>query len=283
MEKSEFIKCFGAMRTVFDAVSAAASSLMEMNAMNVSPTEEESVRLQSVFEEITGHIRRLKTDAEDKVREYSVKKEESAAISQGITEEYTKMQERLLLLEKENADARIKWVQKGAEKEEFERKCRESEAELEDIVRRRDAEVEKTRKKRKELQKWFWVPGYGIYLAIDTLVNEFNNKISSLNARLERERSHRDDLEREYHAASCEMEKRKLEMESIRGRIEKQLAQAEHLNAKIRDYKAQLLCWEDFYMQMSRLEAKLKAGTNSPDMLYEVVELMEAFGNAAEE
>lgn len=283
MGKEEFIKYFSTMRTVFQAVSAAASSLMEMNAMNVSPTAEESIRLQSAFTEIADHIRRLKDDAQEKVREYNAKKEESAVMSKKAIEEYTKMQEKLLSLEKENADARVALVQKGAEKDEAMRKCREVETKLEETSRDLEDEIRKARKKQKDLKKWFWVPGYGLYLAIDTLINELNNEISSLNEQLKREKRRMDDLVCQYQVIGQEMEKRSQEMELVKEKMANQIKQIECQEAVINNCKKQLLYWEDFYMQMSNLEEEFKAGTYSPDGLYELVERMEAFESAAEE
>lgn len=286
MEKREFIKYLGAMRIVFDAVSAAASSLMEMNAVNainVSPTEEESGRLQSAFEEISGHICQLRDDARKKVIEYQKKKEESAALSQKAMEEYTKMQKKLLLLEKENGDAKVELAQKVAEMKMSEEQCKEAEARLAEVRWRKENEVRKSRKKQNNLKKWFWVPGYGLYLAIDTLVNELDNEIGSLNARLEQEHRHKDELEYRHNEISRAVEERDREKERIWNEMTAHIKQMECQNALIHDCKKQLLYWEDFYMQISKLETKLKTGAGSPDMLYELVALMEAFGDAAEE
>lgn len=283
MEKGEFIKYLGAMRIVFDAVSAAASSLMEMNAMNVSPTEEESGRLQSAFEEISGHICRLRDDAQKKVSEYRTKQEASAAASKKAMEEYTEMQKKLLLLEKENGDAKVELAQKSAEMETRERECKEAERRLAEVRRRKEEEVKKSRKKQNDLKNWFWVPGYGLYLAIDTLVNELNNEIGSLNARLEREHRFMEELECQYKKIQQEVEEREQEGKQIKEKMAAQIKQMECQNDLVHACKQQLLYWEDFYMQMSRLEAKLKSGAGSPDMLYELVALMEAFGDAAKE
>jgi len=132
------------------------------------------------------------------------------------------------------------------------------------------------------LKKWFWVPGYGIYLAIDTLVNELDNEIESLSAQTEREKRRRDDLASQYNAISREVEERNRKIETIKGKMDGQIKEMERKNAGMNDCKRQLLYWEDFYMQVSKLETKLKAGLNSPDMLFELVEIMEAFENAAE-
>ncbi|HBA68212.1 MAG TPA: hypothetical protein DCZ40_02515 [Lachnospiraceae bacterium] len=283
MEKGEFIKYLGAMRTVFDAVSAAASSLMEMNAMNVSPTEEESGRLQSAFEEISGHICRLRDDARKKVSEYRAKQEASAAASKKAMEEYTEMQKKLILLEKENGDAKVELAQKSAERETRERECKEAERRLAEVRRRKEEEVEKSRKKQNDLKNWFWVPGYGLYLAIDTLVNELNNEIGSLNARLERERRFMEELECQYKKIQREVEEREQEGKQIKEKMAAHIKQMECQNDLVHACKQQLLYWEDFYMQMSRLEEKLKSEAGSPDMLYELVSLMETFEDAAKE
>lgn len=283
MKTDEFIMYLGKMHTMFDAVAAAASSLMEMNAMNVSPTEEESLRCQSAFIEIGDRIRQMKNDAQEKIGEYNSKKEKSAEASKKAIEEHTKMQENLVALEKENADAKVVLVQKSVEKDRYERECRESEAKLAETSRRRDAEIKKAEEKRENLKKWFWVPGYGLYLAIDTLVNELDNEIESLGAQVERERRRRDDLTGQYNEISREVEERNRKIEAVRKKMQDQILQMERQNAAINDCKKQLLYWEDFYMQISKLETKLKAGANSPDMLYELVELMEAFESAAEE
>ncbi len=283
MENIGFLKYLGTMRTIFEAVSTVASSLMEMNAMNVAPTEEESARLQASFDEIASHIRQLKEESQEKIEEYTARKEESAIASEASVKEYTRMQENLIRLEKENADARVELARKTTEKDEYERNCKKTEADLTDLIRRRDQEVKKAQKKKKDLKKWFWVPGYGLYLAIDALVNELNNDIESLTRRRDEERRRLDVLAGQYGKVSREVEERSRQIEMVKDRIQDQTRQIEQQNAAIDMYKKQLVYWEDFYMQISRLESKFKTGANSPDMLYEVVELMEAFEDAAEE
>ncbi len=283
MEKIDFNKSLVAMRVIFEAVTSAASSLMEMNAMCVSPTEEESARLKAAFDEIRDQLRQLKLESQEKIEEYNVRKEESAVAAEASIREYTRMQENLLQLEKDNADARVALAQKSAEKDEYERACRKSEADLLDIKRRREAEIRKAEKKREELKKWFWVPGYGLYLAIDTLVNELDNEIGSLGRRLDEEHRRLRELSEQYGKICREVEERNQKIEMIKTRMTEQTGLMERQNATIDMYKRQLLYWEDFHMQISRLESKFKAGENSPDMMYEVIELMEAFGDAAEE
>lgn len=78
------------------------------------------------------------------------------------------------------------------------------------------------------------------------------------------------------------MEERNQKIEMTRARMTDQNRQIEQQNATIDMYKKQLLYWEDFHMQISKLEARFKAGGNSPEMMYEVIELMEAFEDAAE-
>jgi len=283
MENIGFLKCLGTMRDIFEAISFTASSLMEMNAMNVAPTEEESARLQASFGEIAGHIHQLKEDSQEKIKEYTARKEESAAASEASIKEYTRMQENLLRLEKENADARVDLAQKSTEKDEYERACRKSEAELADLQRRREKEIRKSEEKQEKLKKWCWVPGYGLYLAIDTLINVFDNEIGSLTRRLGEERQRLSTFAEQYNKASREVAERERQIEAVKARMQDQSRQMEQQNAIIDKYKKQLVYWEDFHIQVSRLESKLTTGENSPDMLYEVVELMEAFEDAAEE
>lgn len=283
MDNIGFFKSLGTMRTIFEAVSSAASSLMEMNAMNVAPTEEENAQLQASFKEISGHIHQLKEEAQRKIEEYNARKEESTVACETSTREYTRMQESLTQLVKENADAEVVLDQKNAEKNECERIYKESESELAELTRRRNDEVRKAEKKREDLKKWFWVPGYGLYLAIDTLVNEFNNDIESLTRRVTEECRRKENLERLYSEISREVDERRQRIEMIRSRMQELSTQMEQQTAAITTYKKQLVYWEDFHMQVSRLESRLKTGESSPDMLYEVLELMEAFEDAAEE
>lgn len=282
MEKIDFFKGLSTMRVIFKAVASAASSLMEMNAMNVSPTEEESAQLQAAFGEISGQLHQLKVESQEKIEEYNARKEESAVAAEASIKEYTRLQESLLQMEKDNAKARVALAQKSAEKDEYERACRKSEQDLESIRRRREEEIRKAEKKRSDLKKWFWVPGYGLYLAIDTLVNELDNEIGSLSRRLEEEHRRLSELTDQYRQICREVDERNQKIEMIKARMAEQTGLMEQQNATIDMYKKQLLYWEDFHMQLSRLESKFKAGGNSPDMMYEVIELMEAFEDAAE-
>lgn len=283
MKNMEFIKCLGTMRYIFTAVSSAASSLMEMNAMNISPTEEESAQLQAAFGEIGSQLRQLSMESQEKIQEYNARKEESVIAAEASIREYTRMQENLLRLEKENADARVALTQKSAEKDEFERACRKSETELQDLRQRRDREIQRVEKKRDDLKKWFWVPGYGLYLAIDTLVTELDNEIGALTRRVEEGRRRLSDFSSQYERICREVEERNRKIEAIKIRLKDNTRMMEQQNIMIDTYKKQLLYWEDFHIQISRLESKFRAGGNSPEMMYEVIELMEAFEDAAEE
>lgn len=283
MKNMDFIQCFSAMRSIFTAVSSAASSLMEMNAMNVSPTKEESAQLQAAFGEIGSQLHQLSVEAQEKIQEYNARKEESAIAAEASIKEYTRMQENLLRLERENADAKVALAQKSAEKDELERTCRKSETELQDLRQRRDREIQRVKKKKENLKKWFWVPGYGLYLAIDALVSELDNEIGALSRRVEEERRRLSDFSDQYERICREVEVRNQKIEAIKTRLKDITRMMEQQNAMIDTYKKQLLYWEDFHMQISKLETKFRAGENSPEMMYEVVELMEAFEDAAEE
>ncbi len=282
MDKTEFFKCLGTMRTIFEAVSTAASSLMEMNAMNVSPTQEESAQLREAFGDIRDRLYQLKAESQEKIQEYNARKEESAITAEAAIGEYTRMQENLVQLEKANGEAKVALAQKSAEKDEIQRACRKSEADLEDVRRRRDEEVRKSRKKAEDLKKWFWVPGYGIYLAVGALINELDNEIGSLSRRLEKERQRQSELSEQYGQICREVEERNQKIEMTRARMTDQNRQIEQQGATIDMYKKQLLYWEDFHMQISKLESRFKAGGSSPEMMYELIELMEAFEDAAE-
>lgn len=278
----DFLQCIGTMRSIFEIVSAAASSLMEMNAMSVSPTEEESAQLQAAFGEIGSQIHQLSVESQEKIQEYNARKEESAIASEASIKEYTRMQEKLIQLERENADAKVSLAQKNAEKDELERACRKSESELRDIQQRRDSEIERVEKKREELKKWFWVPGYGLYLAIDTLISEFDNEIGALTRRRDEASRRMKEFSGQYGKLCREVEERNQKIEALKARMTDHTHMMDQQNAMIETYKKQLLYWEDFHMQISRLESKLKAGENSPEMMYEIIELMEAFEDAAE-
>lgn len=282
MDKTEFFKCLGTMRTIFEAVSTAASSLMEMNAMNVSPTQEESAQLREAFGDIRDRLYQLKAESQEKIQEYNARKEESAITAEAAIGEYTRMQENLVQLEKANGEAKVALAQKSAEKDEIQRACRKSEADLEDVRCRRDEEVRKSRKKAEDLKKWFWVPGYGIYLAVGALINELDNEIGSLSRRLEKERQRQSELSEQYGQICREVEERNQKIEMTRARMTDQNRQIEQQGATIDMYKKQLLYWEDFHMQISKLESRFKAGGSSPEMMYELIELMEAFEDAAE-
>lgn len=283
MKNMDFIQCFSAMRSIFTAVSSAASSLLEMNAMNVSPTEEESAQLQEAFGEIGSQLHQLSVEAQEKIQEYNARKEESAIAAEVSIKEYTRMQENLLRLERENADAKVALAQKSAEKDELEMTCRKSETELQDLRQRRDREIQRVEKKKEDLKKWFWVPGYGLYLAIDTLVSELDNEIGALSRRVEEERRRLSDFSGQYERTCREVEERNQKIEAIKTRLKDITRMMEQQNAMIDTYKKQLLYWEDFHMQISKLKSKFRAGENSPEMMYEVIELMEAFEDAAEE
>lgn len=283
MKNMDFIQCFSAMRSIFTAVSSAASSLLEMNAMNVSPTEEESAQLQEAFGEIGSQLHQLSVEAQEKIQEYNARKEESAIAAEVSIKEYTRMQENLLRLERENADAKVALAQKSAEKDELEMTCRKSETELQDLRQRRDREIQRVKKKKEDLKKWFWVPGYGLYLAIDTLVSELDNEIGALSRRVEEERRRLSDFSGRYERTCREVEERNQKIEAIKTRLKDITRMMEQQDAMIDTYKKQLLCWEDFHMQISKLESKFRAGENNPEMMYEVIELMEAFEDAAGE
>lgn len=118
--------------------------------------------------------------------------------------------------------------------------------------------INKAREKRKNLEKWSWVPGYNVYLLIDYEVDSDVQKQDSLRNELSRINNSRDQL-------NFEVEKLKISMKATNQSISNLSAEINELNNKllvtiesIDKVNRDIIQWQELRLYYGNMRAKLE-------------------------
>lgn len=265
---------------ILPAMTAMIPAMLEKNAMNVAPSEADIQQMQNQMKMIKDNLEKMYSEAAAQTLAYKEEYEQKYKKSQ----ELLQMQENLYRAVDESKD------QKRELESQLERANREmqqiqldmnaAEAELRKLGDEMQSAIKKKREKQEKLEKWCWVPGYGLYLGIDMLTDDLDAQIKGKEAKRQQVKRLLDE---KYHMKNQSAE----ELNAIGSRIENQEKQISENNTNIlqiteelRKTKYQIVCLEDLSRQLQDLNSKLCVGKSSPDMLMEVMNMLEGIGEA---
>ena len=279
MDMSEYLK--NILNPLLSPITNAIAMLAQQNAMNVAYSDSEIAEMARKEDEIRENLDKIYQSAKKEVEKYRQSYEEWASRNQELIEEqnrlYAAMDESRKKYDQLNGSIAETETRRAA----LERDAKEAQRRIEALRKEEKEAIRKKEKKDKELKKWFWVPGYGLYLAIDNLlydvqdkiriaeeqINRLNGEISGLDAQIQNARQETEELQRKTEALKAEEEANKNEQQKV--------AQ------KLFDAKQELVRWEDLQQQLGNLQAKLETGKNSPDVIMEILDILESIGGAA--
>ena len=279
MDMSEYLK--NILNPLLSPITNAIAMLAQQNAMNVAYSDSEIAEMARKEDEIRENLDKIYQSAKKEVEKYRQSYEEWASRNQELIEEQNRLYAAMDESRKEYDQLNGSIAETEIRRAALERDAKEAQRRIEALRKEEKEAIRKKEKKDKELKKWFWVPGYGLYLAIDNLlydvqdkiriaeeqINRLNGEISGLDAQIQNARWETEELQRKTEALKAEEEANKSEQQKV--------AQ------KLFDAKQELVRWEDLQQQLGNLQAKLETGKNSPDVLMEILDILESIGGAA--
>lgn len=266
------------MLPIFKVVIDCAGTLLEKNAMNHAPTQEEMEQMQKGAQEIKKNLEQMEKDAAKQVSLYEEKVKSADDTNRQTIEKLTATYEELDRLKEKQTAEEIGLAQVKRETDEEIDNLKNAQKELVEYRRKQEEAVRAIEKKRQEAIKWCWVPGYNIYLACDYAVEACNGNVESLEHRCvdcqksveqfeQRAKTYREKLE--------EIEKRR---DGLSAQCDELRQKSRHLQEILSEHKKQLVYWEDMRVKVADLGSRLSAGSMAPDDLMELMDMMEMFG-----
>lgn len=266
------------MLPIFKVVIDCAGALLEKNAMNYAPTQEEMEQMQNGAQEIKKNLEQMEKDAAKQVSLYEEKVKNADDTNRQTIEKLTATYEELDRLKEKQTLEEIGLAQVKRETDEEIDNLKRAQKELVDYRRKQEEAVRAIEKKRKEAIKWCWVPGYNIYLACDYAVEACNGNVESLEHRCNDCQKSVEQFEQRaktYREKLDEITKRR---DGLSAQCEELKEKSKHLQEVLAEHKKQLVYWEDMRVKVSDLRSRLQAGSMAPDDLMELMDMMEMFG-----
>lgn len=263
---------------VFRLITDCAGVLLGRNAINYAPTPEEMQRLDDGAKEIKKNLLQMEKDAEEQVRIYGKKVKETNVRNKQLLDQISSNYAEFDRLKEKQAAEEIELARISREAEKENADLEQKKKEFADYKRQQEEALRTREKKRKEAEKWCWVPGYNIYLACDYAVEISNGKVETLERQC-------NDCKKAMEQFGQKAAVSKKKIAEITGKRDLLATQCDELNRKsselqnmLAEYKKQLIYWEDLQMKVSSLKSRLTAGTMAPDDLMELMDTMEMFG-----
>lgn len=123
----------------------------------------------------------------------------------------------------------------------------------------------KAEKQNKLLQTWFWVPGYGTYLAFDKLLNdqevEANAAYREYCAAGDRLEAINRDLKSAEHDFQCSQ----IEKNAAQKEYDEKHAEIEKVQGQLQHMKEEMVHWELILSEVNALYNKIKNASLGPD------------------
>lgn len=276
---NEFLK--NIFKTNVGWIANVLSEAIEKNAMNVSYSDEEIEKMMENMDEVQGNLEQMYRDAAAQTAKYEKEYESWAEKSKTLMQEQEKLyaaldENRTLWNEQESQMAKVR-----AESDSVERDINTVEQERRKLEEDLQAAIGKKKEKEEKLKTWCWVPGYGLYLGIDYMTDDLDAKVKTAKRKSDDLRRNYEQLRNRLVSAQQECEKIGRQMEEQKKRIDGIHTELKAVTQSLNDAKYQFVCWEDLKKRLEELKSKLAVGKNSPDVLLEVLDILEGMGGAA--
>lgn len=138
-----------------------------------------------------------------------------------------------------------------------------------EILHNAEREYEEARRKAAEqnvlLEKWWWVPGYGVYLAIDKLLND--KEVDYEAARRNYDTSNENRERMRYNAMQAEEALRisKIELNNLNTQLDAKKTKILHLQSNLAISKNEIVKWGLILSEARVLHNKAKNASLSPE------------------
>ncbi|MEF9940628.1 MAG: hypothetical protein RR768_11010 [Clostridium sp.] len=258
-------------------IVAIASEMLEKRAMNHAPSDDEMKQMQGLMGEISENLSTLDIKAQKQIQTFEAEQEKLARQCHVLTNDQNELFGKLDSAEKSKAEMLIQLAKEQAMLTEQEHLCNQAGEERNRLEDEKVQAKKSARTREKELEKWWWVPGYNLYLAIDTLVQDYDFQIQRAGERCEQKQREYEDKTRDL----CETQRRlaaiEQETQSCKSDIAARTEEIQNITVKLGETKRELVRWGDLKIKLSNLESKMKSGVVSPDVLLEVLVMMDEY------
>lgn len=265
----------------FAFISQIIGSLIEKHAMNCVPTDEEMQKLQENTAEIEKNLEKMNADVTQQINTYRNNLDQKAKECAGLTKELTdtyaetdQIKERQMAL-----SSAIEENRRSADYCHMEL-CRVNNERMELEEQKRKA-IQQREEKRSKANKYWWVPGYNIYLGIDLALDDCSEKLQVLSRECDRKQGEIDQFHNDAERFHRELEEKNREYDGLKCKSENLLKHIEAVNENIARTKQEILRWEDMGQRVSELQSKIKAGNMTPESLLDVLNLLEMLKSGA--
>lgn len=242
-----------------------ALQMLQKNSIHMDLSNEEIARMEKQYQSILNSLELLRAQADDNrnrvYRIFNEKKSQCDQLSQKLPSLYTQLE---VLVQRNNEQKSIYEGRKAAYEAYNATYASKREA-YEHAQIALDEARRKAEEQNKKLKKWCWVPGYGIYLAFDKLLND--KEIDAEAAKREfyaaEERLH--TLSDSIRIAEHDFQASKSDKETVQGTYDEMKKAITKVQGQLHQMKVEMVHWELILSEVNALYNKIKNASLSPD------------------
>lgn len=123
----------------------------------------------------------------------------------------------------------------------------------------------KAKKQKKLLKKWFWVPGYGAYLAFDKLLNDQEADADAASREYYAARERLEAINRDLESVKHDVQCSQAEKNSVQKAYDEKLEEIKKIQGQLHQMKEEMVHWELILSEVNALYNKIKNASLGPD------------------
>ncbi|MDR3091394.1 MAG: hypothetical protein LBU36_04235 [Clostridiales bacterium] len=245
----------------FSTATKAMSFSAEPAALRVSASAAEKPQQGRLKAELAGIISELKAEAEEKCRECKAELKILEAERGETMDEKAAAGDAIDGDKREMSNVEAEYAGKLAEIEKIQAQTAADGNKLEELRRK----IENARKKKRDMEKWCWVPGYGLYLAIDCATDDDVKHYDSISRDMARRRQQMDRLNEEIKRLEPRLRGCEIEKLFLLAEIKYWSAELEEIIGRLNDLNQELVQWMGLWSYYEDTYARLDAGRATPE------------------
>lgn len=255
-----------------------ALQMLQKNSIHMNLSNEEIARMEKQYQSILESLEMLRAQADDNRNRvhciFNEKKLQCDQLSQKLPSLYTELE---VLLQRNNELESIYESRKAAYEAYNTTYASKREA-YENAKRALDEARRKAEEQNKELKKYCWAPGYGLYLAFKKLLNDRENDAEAAKGEfyVAEERLH--TLKNDIRIAEHDFYASKSDRETVQGMYDEMKKTIAKTQGQLHQMKVEMVHCELILSEANALYNKIKNASLSPDeiiaMQADLIELL---------
>lgn len=224
-------------------------------------TSLQNLDVQVSLDDILKTLKKLETLAAEKAAEMNIKTNQTEVLLEKNIDKINVYYQEIQQVEHERGELEIAYAGLSEQLKQDEIALHNYEHTLDQLRNQLDEAHHRERKARAELEKWCWVPGYGIYLLVDyqQAVDDLNCKIKSVMGQANQLRNRMNQLEagRQQINSTC-WENRQM-VKTINEKVAACKKEQEKLLEDQKELRDALLQWQAQSLYFRLLQEKLSS------------------------